>query len=77
MTWPCLIGAEPCRKVPRDGGRLSRVALARELRSRTTMPLAWIARRLRMGRRGCLAWLLGRQEELPAASPAAQAVLAL
>jgi hypothetical protein len=30
------------------------------LRSRTTMPLAWIAERLSMGSRGCLAWLLGQ-----------------
>ena len=33
-------------------GDASKVALARELRSRTTMPLAWIAERLWMGRRG-------------------------
>jgi hypothetical protein len=33
-------------------GDASKVALPRELRSRTTMPLAWIAERLWMGRRG-------------------------
>ena len=54
-----------------------KVALARELRSRTTMPLAWIAERLWMGRRGYLAWLVGRREKLSGASPAGQAVLPL
>jgi len=58
-------------------GDASKVALARELRSRTTMPLAWIAGRLWMGRRGYLAWLLGRREEVSGASPAGQAVLPL
>ena len=58
-------------------GDASKVALARELRSRTTMPLAWIAERLWMGRRGYLAWLLGRREEVSGASPAGQAVLPL
>jgi len=53
------------------------LALARELRSRTTMPPAWIAERLWMGRRGYLAWLLGRREEVLGASPAGQAVLPL
>jgi hypothetical protein len=33
-------------------------ALARELRSKTTTPLAWIAACLNMGSRGHLAWLL-------------------
>jgi hypothetical protein len=36
-------------------------ALAQELRSKTTMPLAWIAARLNMGSRGRLAWLLQRR----------------
>jgi hypothetical protein len=31
--------------------------LAWELRSQTTMPLAWIAERLNLGARGPLAWL--------------------
>jgi hypothetical protein len=58
-------------------GDARKVALARELRSRTTMPLAWIAERLWMGRRGYLAWLVGRREKLSGASPAGQAVLPL
>lgn len=33
-------------------------AIFRELRSNTTMPLACIAQRLKMGSRGHLAWLL-------------------
>jgi hypothetical protein len=41
------------------------------------MPPAWIAERLWMGRRGYLAWLLGRREEVLGASPAGQAVLPL
>jgi hypothetical protein len=39
-------------------GERGKVQLARELRSKTTMPLAWIAARLNMGSRGHLAWLL-------------------
>jgi len=42
----------------RRKGDARKVRLARELRSRTTMPLAWVAQRLRMGSRGYLAWLL-------------------
>jgi putative transposase len=37
-----------------DGRKLE---IARELRSKTTLPLAWIAQRLCMGTRGHLAWL--------------------
>ena len=44
----------------RKGG-LGKVALARERRSRTTVPLSWIAERLKMGSRGYLTWLLQRQ----------------
>jgi hypothetical protein len=33
-------------------------ALAAEVHGPTTMPLSWIAERLTMGSRGCLAWLL-------------------
>jgi hypothetical protein len=36
---------------------------AQELRSQTTMPLAWIAQRLRLGSRGYLTWLLQRRGE--------------
>jgi hypothetical protein len=39
-------------------GEPRKVELAWELRSQTTMPLAWIAERLNMGSRGHLAWLL-------------------
>jgi hypothetical protein len=42
-------------------GDPGKVALARELRSRTTVPLTWIAGRLWIGRRGYLAWLLSRR----------------
>src|ERR1022692_2184419 len=42
----------------RRKGERGKVQLARELRSKTTMPLAWIAERLNMGSRGHLAWLL-------------------
>lgn len=42
-------------------GHPRKVALAGQLRSGTTMPLAWIAQRLSMGSRGYLAWLLGQQ----------------
>ena len=42
----------------RRKGERGKVQLARELRSKTTMPLAWIASRLNMGSRGHLAWLL-------------------
>ena len=44
---------------PKGDGK--KVALARELRSRTTMPLSWIAQRLKMGSRGYLAWLLAQR----------------
>ena len=40
----------------------AKVALAKELRAGTTMPLAWIAGRLAMGSRGYLAWLLCRRK---------------
>ena len=42
----------------RRKGERGKVQLARKLRSKTTMPLAWIAMRLHMGSRGHLAWLL-------------------
>ena len=42
-------------------GEPPKVALAWELRSKTTMPLAWVAERLSMGTRGHLAWLLQRR----------------
>jgi putative transposase len=41
-------------------GEPKKVKLALALRSRTTMPLAWVAERLSMGTRGYLAFVLGR-----------------
>ena len=52
-----------------------KVRLAREIRSKTTMPLAWIAERLWMGKRGYLAWLLSRHENSPSTSTSNQAHL--
>jgi hypothetical protein len=37
-----------------------KVKLAADVRAGTTMPLAWIAKRLAMGSRGYLSWLLYR-----------------
>ncbi len=48
----------------RRKGDPKKVELARELRSRTTMSLRWIAERLCMGSRGYLAWLLGRRAKI-------------
>jgi hypothetical protein len=58
-------------------GHPSKGALARELRSQTTMPLAWIAQWLWMGRPGYLAWLLARRDEGAPGSAPQQAVLHL
>ena len=44
----------------RRKGDARKVRLAWELRAQTTMPLAWIAKRLSMGSRGYLTWLLNR-----------------
>jgi REP element-mobilizing transposase RayT len=41
-------------------GEPHKVAIARQLRARTAMSLAWIAEQLNMGSRGYLAWLLQR-----------------
>jgi hypothetical protein len=51
----------------RRKGEPGKVDLAWELRSHTTMPLAWIAERLNMGARGYLAWLL--QQRVRASAP--------
>ncbi len=48
-----------------------------ELRSQTTMPLAWTAERLHMGSRGHLAWLLQRRGKSWHAAPADQCVLGI
>ena len=47
----------------RRKGDASKVRLAKILRDKTTMPLAWIAQRLAMGSRGYLTWLLERNGE--------------
>ena len=44
----------------RRKGDAQKVKLAWDLRAQTTMPLAWIAKRLSMGSRGYLTWLLYR-----------------
>ena len=45
----------------RRKGDAAKVKLAASVRAETTLPLAWIAERLRMGSRGYLTWLLHRQ----------------
>jgi hypothetical protein len=45
----------------RRKGDPTKVKLALAVRAQTTMPLAWIAKRLAMGSRGYLTWLLHRQ----------------
>ena len=42
-------------------GDARKLEVAAELRSTTTMPLEWIAKRLQMGSRGYLTWLLQRR----------------
>jgi hypothetical protein len=49
--------------------------LAWELRSQTTMPLAWIAERLSMGTRGDLAWLLQQRGKSRQAAPANESLI--
>jgi hypothetical protein len=46
-----------------------------QTRSKTTMPLAWIAKRLNMGSRGHLAWLLQGPGSGGLAAPADQCLL--
>ena len=59
----------------RRKGEPRKVELAWELRSQTTMPLAWIAERLSMGTRGHLAWLLQHRGQGRLAAPADQCLL--
>ncbi len=49
----------------RRKGDPAKVKLAAAVRAQTTMPLAWIARRLAMGSRGYLTWLLHRKDKNP------------
>jgi len=51
------------------------VELARELRSQTTMTLAWIAERLNPGTRGHPAWLPHHRGQSRLAVPADQGLL--
>ena len=59
----------------RRKGEPGKVRLARELRSKTTMPLAWITARLNMGSRGHLAWLLQQSGASRIATPTDQGLL--
>jgi putative transposase len=59
----------------RRKGEPRKVELARQLRSQTTMPLAWIAERLSMGSRGHLAWLLQHRGHCRLSAPAEQCLL--
>jgi hypothetical protein len=54
----------------RRKGEPRKVELAWELRSQTTMPLAWIAERLNLGTRGHLAWLTHHRGQSRLAVPA-------
>ena len=47
----------------RRKGDSGKVRLAKTLRAKTTMPLAWIAQWLAKGSRGYLTWLLRRAEK--------------
>ena len=59
----------------RRKGEPGKVQLARELRSQTTMPLAWIAAPLNMSTRGHLAWLLQQRGSGWPAAPTDQCLL--
>ena len=71
MRW-----SEADLKARRKGER-GKVKLAQELRSKTTMPLAWIAARLNMGTRGHLAWLLQQRGGGQLAGPTNQCLLGI
>ena len=59
----------------RRKGEPKKVDLAWDLRSQTTMPLAWIAERLNIGTRGHLAWLLQQRGKSRHTAPANQRLL--
>ena len=61
----------------RRKGDPQKVELALELRSKTTMPLGWIAQRLCMGSRGHLAWLLQQHKNAADADDSRQPQLTL
>ena len=75
--WPGLSGLGWSEAGPegRRKGDPGKVELARELRSKTTMPLAWIAERLCMGSRGHLAWLLQQRREVAPTAASDQGLL--
>jgi hypothetical protein len=50
-------------------GHPFKIKLAMRLRSQTTVPLDWLAERLKMGTRGHLAHLLYRQEQSAPGKP--------
>jgi hypothetical protein len=61
----------------RRKGERGKIQLARELRSKTTLPLAWIAARLNTGSRGHLAWLLQQGGSGRLAAPTDQCLLGI
>ena len=56
-------------------GEPRKVDLAWELRSQTTLPLAWTAERLNLGTRGHLAWWRQQRGQSRHAAPANQRLL--
>ena len=63
--------------IHRPKGHPAKVELAQQLRSQTTMPMAWVAERLSMGSRGYLTCLLQKHkpDALPAPKTPGQAML--
>ena len=61
----------------RRKGEPRKVDLAWELRSQTTMPLAWLAERLNLGTRGPMAWLQQQRGKSRPAAPANQRLLTI
>jgi hypothetical protein len=69
------IGWSEADRQARRKGEPGKVELVWQLRGRTTMPLAWIAERLKMGTRGHLAWLLQRHGQPAQFVPTGQGLL--
>jgi len=59
--WPLAPGWRGRDLTTRRKGDPAKVKLAAAVRAQMTMPLAWMAKRLAMGSRGYLTWLLYRQ----------------
>ena len=74
---PFNIGWSEAHLKARRKGEPRKVELAWELRSQTTMPLAWIAERLNLGTRGHLAWLLQRRGQSRPTAPVDQCLLGI